>query len=516
LDETYERILLGIAPERQDFAQRLFQCLAVSIRPLRVEELAEILSIQFPAGALPNYDMNWRPENSEDAVLSACSSLITIVDVDGSRVVRFSHFSVKEYLISERLANAGSHLSRYHILPHSAHTILAQSSLSVLLAIDDQVDKESIKNFPLAIYAARYWVKHAQFHDVASGTKGAMELLFDPARPHFSIWVWIYDIDHSFREIMPTGRPTPPGAVPLFYATICGFRDLVEHLILTCPQDIDARGVYHPAALHGAIVKGNVDITALLLEHGADVTVLNNDDWTPLHEASRRAHLDIVELLLDHHADVDIRDKNGSTPLSCASVEGRLDTTRVLLRRGASVDSRDNDGWTPLKLASRDGHLDIARMLLRGGAAVDSRDNDGWTSLMSASQGGRLDTIRLLLRSGDAMESRNNAGWTSLNIASLNGHPDVVHLLLRSGAAVGSCGNDGWTPLKSASRNGHLGVVGLLLRSGAAVDSRDNDGWTPLMSASQGGYVDVVRLLLQSGAAMDSCDSDASTPSNGA
>ena len=154
LDDTYDRILLRIPRERQGYAQRIFKCVAESIRPLCAEELAEILAIQFDEGEFPNYNVNWRPENPEEAILSACSSLITIVvGIDTSRVVRFSHFSVKEYLSSERLADA-ENLSRYHIRSHSAHTILAQSSLSVLLAIDNQVDKERMTNFPFASYAA--------------------------------------------------------------------------------------------------------------------------------------------------------------------------------------------------------------------------------------------------------------------------------------------------------------------------------------------------------------------------
>jgi hypothetical protein len=275
LDETYDRILLGIPRERQEFAQRLFHCLAESIRPLRAEELAEIVAMQFDAGTLPNYDVNWRPENPEEAVLSACSSLITIVDVDTSRVVQFSHFSVKEYLSSERLANAGKHLSQYRILPHSAHTILAQASLSVLLTLDDQVDKERMKSFPLATYAARYWVDHAQFDNVCSSIKVAVEQLFDPFKPHFSVWVWIYDIDYKFREIMFEARPTPPKAAPLYYATLCGFRDLVEHLIITYPRDVNASGGQHATPLHTSVVTGNVDAMMLLLEHGADVAARN-------------------------------------------------------------------------------------------------------------------------------------------------------------------------------------------------------------------------------------------------
>ena len=55
--------------------------------------------------------------------------------------------------------------------------------------------------FPLAIYAARYWVDLAQFEGVCLSLEVAMEH-FDLAKPHFSTWVWIYDIDCRFREIM--------------------------------------------------------------------------------------------------------------------------------------------------------------------------------------------------------------------------------------------------------------------------------------------------------------------------
>ena len=178
MDETYDRILLGIARERQEYAQRLLQCLAESIRPLRAEELAEILAIQFEAGPVPNYDVNWRPENPEEAILSACSSLITIVDMDSSRVVQFSHFSVKEYLTSKRLADAGEHLSQYHILSHSAHTILAQASLSVLLALDDRISSTRMKviagNLPEETSWREPRAKFSERYDMRQATGAAL------------------------------------------------------------------------------------------------------------------------------------------------------------------------------------------------------------------------------------------------------------------------------------------------------------------------------------------------------
>jgi hypothetical protein len=54
LDDTYERALEGIPKEKRQHAHRLFQCLVVAIRPLRVEELAEIFAIEFDEEAGPN------------------------------------------------------------------------------------------------------------------------------------------------------------------------------------------------------------------------------------------------------------------------------------------------------------------------------------------------------------------------------------------------------------------------------------------------------------------------------
>src|ERR1700742_813656 len=59
LDETYERILLQIPKWSRAHAHRLLQCLTVTIRPLRVEEVAEVLAVDFTAaGGTPRVDEN--------------------------------------------------------------------------------------------------------------------------------------------------------------------------------------------------------------------------------------------------------------------------------------------------------------------------------------------------------------------------------------------------------------------------------------------------------------------------
>ena len=98
LDETYERTLHEIDDTNWEFAQRLIQCVAVVSRPLRVEELAEFLAFDFKAGRIPRFREDWRVEDPLEAVLSTCSTLLSLVNVEDSQVIQFSHFSVKEFL----------------------------------------------------------------------------------------------------------------------------------------------------------------------------------------------------------------------------------------------------------------------------------------------------------------------------------------------------------------------------------------------------------------------------------
>ena len=84
LDETYERILQGIPTQKREHAHRLFQCLVVSIRPLKLEEVAEIFAIRFDSKIGTKLEEGRRLEDAEDAVLSTCSSLVSVVKVKDS------------------------------------------------------------------------------------------------------------------------------------------------------------------------------------------------------------------------------------------------------------------------------------------------------------------------------------------------------------------------------------------------------------------------------------------------
>jgi uncharacterized protein YoxC len=407
LDKTYEQILKGsICKANQRIAHRLMQCLVVAVHPLRIEELAEVLVVDFDVkGSPPILNPGSRWADQEKAVMSACSSLVNIIDDGESRIVQFSHYSVKEYLMSERFAESNSEVSCYHIQLEPAHTILAQACLGVLLQLDHGVDRDSIQNFPLARYAAQYWVKHAQFGNVASRIEDGMDRLFDAEKPHFSTWLWIYDEDdHSST---PGMRPSKPKPVPLYYAGLFGFRDLARRLLKIHPEYINAQGGYH---------------------------------GTPFHASTSRGHVDLSSLLIDHLPDVDIRGIWNQTPLHRAAREGYLEIGQQLLSRGANVNAQDKDGWTPLHSAAFRGKVEFARMLLDHRAAVNATSNCGRSPLHLASIRGQVGVIRLLLKHGADRHARDNSGFTPCEVASKSGHKngEIVQLLSQAECSAGA------------------------------------------------------------------------------
>jgi ankyrin repeat protein len=508
LDETYERILMEIKLPNRNQARRLFQCLAVAIRPLRVEELAEVLAFDFDTeGATPKLNLNWRWEDREQAVLSACSSLVTIVDVAGYKVVKFSHFSVKEFLTSDRLATSSGRVSFYYISPEPAHTILAQACLSALVLLDDHFD---LGQFPLAEYAAQHWVEHARFENVTSYIQG-MELLFDPEKPHFMNWLSIHDMDEPPGSLTPP-HPTRPDTAPLYYAALCGFYSLVEWLIYTRHVDVNSRGGHHERAIQAALYKGHLSIVSLLIDCGADINSWDVEGSSLLHVAAQTRDPEAVSLLLSRGADVQATDSSHWPVLFTALNEGNPDVVQLLIEHGADVHVRDGDGSTALHIGSGNEDLDVVRFLLHGGAEVDPQDNHGFTPLHLASAKGNDTIARLLIEHGANVDSLDNTNSTPLHLASTHGNSDVVVLLIEHGAYVGACDSKNSTPLHLASAKGNNTIARLLMRYGADASALDNTNSTPLHLASMRGNSDVVVLLIEQGAYVGACDSWNSTP----
>ena len=427
LDETYERVLRDIKKPNRDLAHRLLQCLVVAIRPLRVVELAEVLAIDFDdEEGTPKLNSSWRWEDHEQALLLSCSSLISIVEnddrvdinrndgdhssdasYDDSRVVLFSHFSVKEFLTSPRLTTPSRDVSSYHIDLEPSHTIMAQACLSVLLRLDDGAEENGGvgNSSSLARYAAEHWVTHAQFRNVFLRLQNAVECLFDMDKPYFKGWLRLSDIDIDLYAsplyYFSDGQKLDAG--PLYYAALCGFKGLVEKLIIKYPHLVNANGGYYQTPALAALARRHMELARILHRHGSSVDLQHWLGRSPLHSAARRGDSEIIQVLLDWKLNIDSKSYNDETSLYLALRDqppNYFETIQLLLEYGADPNARTSDGSIPLHLASGRGMVEVSRLLLRYGADVEAVNNDGKTAFQVASKNGRDEVAKVLLAHG--------------------------------------------------------------------------------------------------------------------
>ena len=333
-------------------AYRLLQCLTVAIRPLRVEELAEILALDFNTkDGVPQLKENWRMKDQQEAVLSTCSSLIAVVKSGSHRVVQFSHFSVKEFLTSDRLSTSSPEVSHFYIPPGPAHTVIVKACFGILLRSDNGINVKA-KSSALDEYAAEHWVGHARFEKVSTHVEDGLRRLFDPAQPYFDAWLNLYDLDRQWHTFVGFPQPlTQPRGSSLYYASFCGLRNMVEHLVAEHPTHANAKLGRCLSPLVAALHNRHFNIAELLCQRGADVDIKSDINRTLLHAALIDGYVDIAEWLLAHGADVMSLDGAGRTPLHLASENGQVDAVRLLLQLEADINARDQSHATPLHLA---------------------------------------------------------------------------------------------------------------------------------------------------------------------
>ena len=547
LEGTYGRILKDILKANPDQAYRLLQFLTVAMRPVSVDELAEVLAIGFSKtdAGMPVLKKDWRWDDKERGILAICSSLLVVVDSNDynlgtkTRIVRFAHSSMKEFLTSDRLVEMKAGISRFYIRLEPAHVTTALSCLAILLQPDH--DGRADGTSALYKYAARHWLSHVDAGNVSLSTYHGH--LFDPAKPYFIAWLNSYDPDVEWTSFLRDDSESSPSwpqrskftslgeddaPLCLYYAALCGLSDLTYHLITKYPQHVGATVGLNKSPLVAALCKERIQVADLFRRrfsmHSYDLPTGYNGR-TLLHAASADGLVNATEWLLDAGADVNARADGQRTPLYFAAMNGHLKLVEILLDRGAHVNAgATTDNHTPLHKASSDGQIDMVRLLLKRRANVRARDKSRSTPLHYVKN---EKIIELLIKRGADVNAQDESQSTPLHCASSRVNAETVQALIKNGADVNARDESQSTPLHRVlsrkrdiisqlvidhGENATAKTIQVLTKNGADVNARDQSQSTPLHLAASSWLVKITQLLLKHGADVHAANQDQSTP----
>lgn len=256
-------------------------------------------------------------------------------------------------------------------------------------------------------------------------------------------------------------------------------------------------------ALYWASIPGHLDVVNILLERGADASIVSEDAGAPaLSGASYKGHFEIVDTLLRHKSDVAFRTDEGLTALHDAADQGHSAVVELLIRHEADLDAKTNLGITPLLFAARNNHTQTVGLLLSKGAAIDTWDVCMRSALWHAADQGHSEAVKLLVKKdATKIATKDLYGHTALWIAALDGHHEVVEALLQYKEAEVEAEDEClYTPLLAAASQGHIETTKRLLADPrVCCDHVDFRGRNALIFAAEQGHDEVVRQLLEDG-----------------
>lgn len=284
-------------------------------------------------------------------------------------------------------------------------------------------------------------------------------------------------------------------------------------------------------ALYFAIIKHDVELCRLLLEHPKDKDIIDITKdkidvnycapdskpplvlaTTTLFEGDHRL-LDMVKLLLENGADVGRTETCDwkRTPLLAASAQTFDDVENViklLLEAGSDIEARDSDGWTPLYTAANFTSAGVGKLLIESGADLYAADKDNLNCLHVACR----DTAftRLLLDHGLDPFQKYKADVTPLQMCARGNFTESLVMMLEK-----SSGNQEAVltdALVEEFEDMKEQTIRILLDHGASVDRcQANSNMSLISRAMRSNREDILRLLLEYRPELDQVDDDENT-----
>jgi ankyrin repeat protein len=211
-----------------------------------------------------------------------------------------------------------------------------------------------------------------------------------------------------------------------------------------------------------AIFQRDIETAKLLLH--ADESLANQrvKGRTPLSMATELGDVSMTSLLIDAGADVHALDKTRWPSLSGLLFDSYLPPDNILQQIEQFPAKHHPTKQSPLLLAAKFGRVEILQELLSVNARLDKNK-----------------IINKLLGTNAAINSEDDQRWTSLSWAVTSGHQQTAEFLLElPGAFVDHQDGQGRTPFSLAAERGYVEIMILLINNRANPHVPDKEGHT--------------------------------------
>jgi hypothetical protein len=112
-------------------------------------------------------------------------------------------------------------------------------------------------------------------------------------------------------------------------------------------------------------------VAKMLVEAGVDVTVKENDGYTPLHAAARHSEgHEFIKMLLEKGLDPSVHNLYGQTPLHDACGRNHVKCVAVLIENGADIDKTHGPSRPPIFDSIDRYSYECTELLLNAGASL--------------------------------------------------------------------------------------------------------------------------------------------------
>lgn len=192
--------------------------------------------------------------------------------------------------------------------------------------------------------------------------------------------------------------------------------------------------------LHAAAANGDTGSIGRLISSGADLESRDRHGRTPLMVAGYERNHEAAKALIDAGANLNALDNDQYDLLTISAVLSDLEMVNIAIAAGADTKLITSPyQGTALIAAAHLGHVDVVRALIAGKAPLDHVNNIGWTALIEAvvlgDDGPRHAAIvRDLIEAGADLNLPDGYGTTPLALALQTGREAIVDILRQAGA----------------------------------------------------------------------------------